>query len=84
MKIYLELDVFGDVPVNKKHQILSKGRILCTFQVFPAHFYCTRGPSLVELAGADNSTIITVAVIQCLPKSMYGHHIHIAEYGSTE
>ena len=25
------------------------------FQAFPGHFYCMRGPSLVELTGHDNS-----------------------------
>ena len=27
----------------------------CIFGVFPGHFYCMRGPLLVELMGHDNS-----------------------------
>ena len=39
------------------------------FVVFSgSHFYCMRGPSLVELTGDDNSAISTVAVMRIPPK----------------
>ena len=66
-------------------KFVLKGRIRCIFRVFPGPFYCLRGPSLVEVTRDNNSATRTVAVIQImsLKKSMHGHHIYIAEYGST-
>ena len=48
---------------NMKFAVL-KGRIRCTFRVFPEPFYCSCGPSLVELTGDDDNATSTVAVIQ--------------------
>ena len=50
MDFYLELHVFGPVPVRKKMKFLTK-----YFQVFPWHFYFMRGHSLVELTEHDDS-----------------------------
>ena len=47
---------------NMKFEL--RGRIRCTFRVFPGPFYCSRGPSLVELTGDDDSATSTVAVIR--------------------
>ena len=48
---------------NMKFAVL-KGRIRCTFRVFPGPFDCSCGPSLVELTEDDDSATSTVAVIQ--------------------
>ena len=50
-------------------EFLLKGRILCTFRVFPGHFYCMRGPSLDELTGDDNSAISMYSRCPGLPAS---------------
>ena len=55
MDFYLELHVFGAVPVFKKDEILDEGRDSLYFQVFPWHFYFMRGNSLVELTEHDDS-----------------------------
>ena len=56
MDFYLELHVFGAVPVRKKDEILDLGRdSLLFFQVFPWHFYFMREYSLVELTEHDDS-----------------------------
>ena len=55
MDFYLELHVFGAVPVRKKDVILDKGRDLLYFHVFPWRFYFMRGHSLVELTEHDDS-----------------------------
>ena len=55
MDFYLELHVFGAVPVRKKDEIFYEGRDPLHFQVFPWHFYFMRGPSLVELTEHDDS-----------------------------
>ena len=55
MDFYLELHVFGAVPVRKRDEILDKGRDSLFFQVFPWHFYFMRGHSLVELTEHDDS-----------------------------
>ena len=47
MDFYLELHVFGAVPV--------KGGIHCISQIFPWHFYFMRGHSLVRLSKDDDS-----------------------------
>ena len=47
-------------PENIK--FVRKGRI--RFRVFPGRFYCSRGPSLIELTGDDDSATSTVAVIR--------------------
>ena len=54
MDFYLELHVFGAVPVRKKMKFLSR-RDSLYFQVFPWHFYFMRGHSLVELTEHDDS-----------------------------
>ena len=54
MDFYLELHVFGAVPVSKEDEILDQGRDSLYFQVFPWHF-CLRGHSLVELTEHDDS-----------------------------
>ena len=54
MDFYLELHIFGAVPVRKKYEILEGG-IHCISQVFPWHFYFMRGHSLVELTEHDDS-----------------------------
>ena len=51
MDFYLELHVFGAVPVRKKDEIL----VSLYFQVFPWHFYFMGGHLLVELTGHDDS-----------------------------
>ena len=55
MDFYLELHVFGAVPVRKKDEILDQGRDSLYFQVFLSNFYFMRGPSLVELTEHDDS-----------------------------
>ena len=55
MDLYLELHVFGAVPVRKKDEILDQGGDSLYFQVFPWHFYFMRGHSLVELTEHDDS-----------------------------
>ena len=55
MDLYLELHVFGAVPVRKKNEILDQGRDSSYFQVFPWHFYFMRRHSLVELTDHDDS-----------------------------
>ena len=56
MDFYLELHVFGAVPVRKKMKFLTyKGGIHCISQVFPWHFYFMRGHSLVELTEHDDN-----------------------------
>ena len=55
MDFYLELHVFGAVPVRKKYEILNQRRDSLYFQVFPWHFCFMRGHSLVELAEHDDS-----------------------------
>ena len=55
MDFYLELHVFGAIPVRKKDEILDLGRDSLYFQVFPWHFYFMRGHSLVELTEHDDS-----------------------------
>ena len=56
MDFYVELHVFGAVPVRKKDEILDQGRdSLYFFQVFPWHFYFMRGHSLIELTERDDS-----------------------------
>ena len=55
MDFYLELHVFGAVPVRKKYEILDQGRDSLYFQVFPWHFYFMCGHSLVGLSGHDDS-----------------------------
>ena len=54
MDFYLELHVFGAVPVRKKDKFLTKGRIHC--RVIPWHFYFMLGHSLVELTEHDDSS----------------------------
>ena len=54
MDFYLELHVFGAVPVCKKDEILE-GRDSLYVQVFPWHFYFMRGHSLVDLTEHDDS-----------------------------
>ena len=49
--------VFGGAPVRKKKEILLEVGIHLISRVFPWHFYCMRGPSLVELTGYDNSPL---------------------------
>ena len=67
-------------------KFVLKGRIRCTFRVFPGPFYYSRGPSLVELTGDDDSTtryrcgntIFSQRVCRAITYTEY-----IAEYGST-
>ena len=49
MDFYLELHVFGAVPVRKKEEILDYGQDSLYFHVFPWHSYSMRVHSLVEL-----------------------------------
>ena len=51
MDFYLELYIFGAVPVRKKDEIMDS----LYFQVFPWHFYFMRGHSLVKLTEHDGS-----------------------------
>ena len=55
MDFYLELYVFGPVPVRKKYEILDLGRDSLYFQVFPWQLYFMRRHSLVELTERDDS-----------------------------
>ena len=50
-----ELHVFWGVPVLKKHEVLEQGQDSLYVQVFPGHFYCMRGSSLVKLMKHLNS-----------------------------
>ena len=54
----------GVFRFTENMKFVLKGRIRCTFRVFPGLFYCLRGPSLVELTGDDDSATCTVAVIR--------------------
>ena len=56
-----------------------KGWIRCNLRAFSEHFYCARGPSLVELKGDNDSATSTVAVVRVSPKE-YVWPSHIAEY----
>ena len=55
MDFYLELHVFGAVPVRKIDEILDYGRYSLYFHIFPWHLYFMRGHSLVELTDHDDS-----------------------------
>ena len=59
MDFYIELHVFGAVPVRKIYIYiyiyLEEGRVSLYFQVFPWHFHFMRGHSLVELTENDDS-----------------------------
>ena len=69
-------DFFVAMQVQK-----IKGRIRCTFRVFPGSFYCSRGPSLVELTVDDNSATGTVAVIRMsLEEYAWPSHTYIYIY----
>ena len=54
----------GVFRFTENMKFVLKGRIRCTFRVFPGLFYCSRGPSLVELTGDDDSATSTVAVLR--------------------
>ena len=54
----------GVFQFTQNMKFVLKGRIRCIFRVFPGPFCCSCGPSLVELAGDDDSAISTVAVIR--------------------
>ena len=56
--------MFGGVSARKKKEILDhEGGIHCISRVIQGHFYCMRGPSLVELAGYyDSSADIKVHI----------------------
>ena len=43
---------------TKKTKFLLMDRIRCIFRVYPGHFYCMHGPSLVELTGHDNNMYV--------------------------
>ena len=49
-----ELDIFGCIPVQRKHEMNS-----LYFQGLTGPLHCSRGLSLVELTGDDNSAIST-------------------------
>ena len=70
---------------DQKMKFVLKGRIRCIFRVFPGPFYCSRGPSLVELTGNDNNAARAVAVIRMTLKEYAwpSHILYIAEYGAT-
>ena len=53
---------------------LIKGEICCNSRVFPGHFYCIRGSSLVELMGHDNIAIPLLQLFkyESLLESMMG------------
>ena len=55
---------WGAFRFTENMKFVLKGRIRCTFRVFPGPFYCSRGPSLVELTEGDDSATSTVAVIR--------------------
>ena len=56
MNFYIELHVFGAVPIRKNIYIyLDEGRDSLCFQVFPWYFYFMRGHSLVELTENGDS-----------------------------
>ena len=80
---YLELVLLVGVI---RQESVQKLRENSTFRVFPGPFYCSRGPSLVELTGDNDSATSTVAVIRMsLKENAWPSHILsiIAEYGST-
>ena len=54
----------GVFPFIENMKYVLKGRIHCTFRVFPGPFYCSHGSSLVELIGDDDSATSTIAVIR--------------------
>ena len=59
-------------------KFVLKGRICCTFRVFPRPFNCLRGPSLlVELTGDDDSATSTVAVLRIMSLKEYAWPSHI-------
>ena len=67
----------------KKHEIPEQGRDSLYFQVFPGHFYCMRGSSLVELTGHDNGANLAVTFLIRISSKEFVWSSHIAEYGST-
>ena len=60
------------------NRINVEGQIRRIFTVFSGHFYCMRGPLLVELTGDDNnSTTRAVAVIRMSPEEyVWPSHIN--------
>ena len=55
MKFYLRVAcVLGVFQFAKSIECLIKGEICDISRVFPGHFHCMRGPSMVELTGHDN------------------------------
>ena len=73
----------GVLQLTENMKLLLTGWIRCSFRVFPGHFYCIRGPSLVELTGYDSCATSTVAVIRMSPNEyVWPSHIYSREYGS--
>ena len=55
--------VLGGVFLFAKNMtFFIKGEICCISKVFPGHFCSMRGPSLVELAGGNNTLATTVHI----------------------
>ena len=52
----------GVLRLAENTKFLIRGGIRCISRVFPGHFYCLRGPSLVELTGHDKSVVLAVTV----------------------
>ena len=78
MSFYLELHVFGAVPVRKKYEILDERRDSLYFQVFPWYFYFMRGHSLVELTEHDDSAadIILFRAIHICTAAFIVHYVY--------
>ena len=56
---YLELHVFGAVPVRKKKmKFLTKGGVHCISKSPLGHIYFIRGHSLVELTEHDDTVLL--------------------------
>ena len=80
---YIRIRCFEECSDSQKYEVL-KGRIRCIFRVFRGHFYCMRGPLLVEPTGEDNSAASTVAVIRMYSKEfVWPSYTYKADFGST-
>ena len=56
---------------------MLEGRIRCISRIFPGHFCCMRGHSLVELTGDDTDATSAVAIIRMSPKKyVWPSHIY--------
>ena len=82
MKFYPRIAGFwGCSGLQKKNEIPQQGRDSLYFQVFPGHFYCMRGSSLVEVTGHDNGANLAVTFLIRMSSKEFVWSSHMTEYG---